>query len=100
MAYNLVYGFLKGGIDNGAHLGGLSSGVLAGIFLSGDLWTTCRTASETPFVFSGSVVVLVLAFGLVRHLRVQPLVIESARQDLARGLPDVAIGKLAPLAAC
>ena len=34
--YNLAYGFLKSGIDNGAHIGGLISGMLLGSVLSVD----------------------------------------------------------------
>jgi membrane associated rhomboid family serine protease/Flp pilus assembly protein TadD len=97
-AYNLAYGFLKGGIDNGAHVGGLISGLLAGTFLRRDPGPDAEPRRRRLVVFSATVVVLVLAFGLVRHLRGQALVIESARQDLSRGNPDLAIGKLAPLA--
>jgi membrane associated rhomboid family serine protease/Flp pilus assembly protein TadD len=97
-AYNLAYGFLRGGIDNGAHVGGLICGLLAGIFLRRDLGPDAEPRRRCSVVFSATVVVLVLAFGLVRHIRGQALVIESARQDLSRGNPDLAIGKLAPLA--
>src|SRR4029077_18251009 len=38
--YNLAYGFLKGGIDNGAHVGGLICGLLIGAFFSRDLRST------------------------------------------------------------
>jgi membrane associated rhomboid family serine protease/Flp pilus assembly protein TadD len=93
-AYNLVYGYLKGGIDNGAHLGGLICGLAIGIFLSRDL--SCNTGALRGHVavFPATIVVLLFAFGLVRQVRGQTVMIESAREALNKGDANLTIRQL------
>jgi Flp pilus assembly protein TadD len=93
-AYNLTYGFIKGGIDNGAHLGGLTCGLAIGIFLGRDILCSTGSLRRHVAVFSATSVVLLFAFGLTRHMRAQTVVIESARQALNKGDVNLAIRKL------
>ncbi len=95
--YNLAYGFLKGGIDNGAHLGGLACGLLIGTSLGRDFRSRADSPRRRMLVFSWIVLILLFAFGLVRQMRGETIAIESARQALSRGDADAAIRKLEPL---
>lgn len=96
--YNLAYGFLKGGIDNGAHVGGLICGLLIGAFFSRDLRSAPGSPLKSWSVFPTTMLILLCAFGFVRQIRGQALTLESAREALDQGDADLAIRKLSALA--
>lgn len=93
--YNLTYGFLKGGIDNGAHLGGLVCGLALGVVLGRN-----RAKEGAPrlgarlYLVCFALGALVLGFAAVKSTRGQAAAIESAKRDLQMGNADVAIRKL------
>ena len=58
IGYNLIYGLVKSNVDNGAHIGGLVFGMLAGIALAPSV--TVKTASRA-MLGSGAVAALILA---------------------------------------
>jgi Flp pilus assembly protein TadD len=96
-AYNLAFGFVKGGIDNRAHLGGLISGLVIGIFLGRDVAGRAGSLRHIA-VFSITMLVLVCVFVLQREMRAQTVVIEAARQALNQGDSNLAIHQLSALA--
>jgi rhomboid protease GluP len=51
IAYNLFYGFIHGGIDNAAHIGGLVGGFVFGWLLSRPLTEEARAESNAPRLF-------------------------------------------------
>ena len=93
-AYNLSYGFLKGGIDNGAHVGGLVSGLLLGIALSRDARGTLQLSRRQAGIYALSFLVLIAGYASVKRIRGQVVRIEGARMALAAGDPDQAIRQL------
>jgi rhomboid protease GluP len=90
-AYNLTYGFLKGGIDNGAHVGGLVSGLLLGIAVSHGAPQKWRRQLALCGL---SLLVLIAGYASVKRIRGQVVGIEAARLALAGGDPGQAIHRL------
>jgi membrane associated rhomboid family serine protease/Flp pilus assembly protein TadD len=90
-AYNLTYGFLKGGIDNGAHLGGLVSGLLLGIAVSHEAPQKVRWHVA---IYGLSLLVLIAGYLSVKRIRGEVVGIEAARLALAAGDPGQAIHRL------
>lgn len=92
-AYNLIYGFFKGGMDNGAHVGGLVSGLLIGIAVSYDArQTTSRLRKGV--IYGVALAVLVAGYAAVKRGRGEVLETKAARQALANGDPDSALRRL------
>jgi rhomboid protease GluP len=93
--YNLAYGFLKSGIDNGAHVGGLVFGLLLGVGLSGDF---ARSPGPIPawrrelFPAMG-VLLLVATFG-VRQVNRPVALLGKAEQEMRQGRAQAAITDL------
>jgi membrane associated rhomboid family serine protease/Flp pilus assembly protein TadD len=93
--YNLTYGFLKGGIDNGAHLGGLVCGLLLGAALSRSVAHGQRTFSIMRLPVVGlAVIILVMAFVGVKRLQGETVALASATKALQTRNPDLAIRTL------
>ncbi len=93
-AYNLTYGFLKGGVDNGAHVGGLVSGLLIGIAMSHSAGRLRKTRRREGLVFGVVLVLLVAGYAAVRRTRGEVVDIEEAREAVANGDPDTALLRL------
>ncbi len=93
--YNLVYGFLKGGIDNGAHVGGLVSGLLIGAVLSKDFPRQSAQPSRLRTILFPLCLIL-LAFGIetVRRIHYPVVRLEKAEQDLRKGDTATALREL------
>jgi Flp pilus assembly protein TadD len=84
--YNLAFGFLVRGIDNGAHLGGLVSGLLLGSVLSADFrQQASRQSRIRPVVFPAFAIVLVAGAAAVRLVHMPVVRLEHAEQQLRRG---------------
>ncbi len=83
--YNLVYGFFKGNIDNGAHVGGLVAGLLLGTVLSHDFRVDAPRSNLHRALLPAFAVVLVGAALVVRHVHEPVLRLSQAEQLLARG---------------
>lgn len=98
-AYNLIYGFLKGGVDNGAHLGGLVSGLLIGIAVGPGTRHREGVRWREGLVYGLALATLVVAFTAVRKARGAVVTIEAARRSVGRGDPDTAIRQLSSLRA-
>jgi rhomboid protease GluP len=92
--YNLTFGFIRGGVDNGAHVGGLVSGLVIGAVLSPKPVTRSALRRERVRVFSLTLVALVGGFGVLRWSKGLVVSIESARQELEQHNPDPAIRRL------
>jgi membrane associated rhomboid family serine protease/Flp pilus assembly protein TadD len=90
-AYNLTYGFFKGGIDNGAHVGGLASGLLLGIAVSHEAPQKLRRQLA---IYGLSLLVLIAGYLSVKRIRGEVVGIEAARLALAAGDPSQAIHRL------
>jgi rhomboid protease GluP len=88
-AYSIGYGFVKGGMDNGAHIGGLVAGLILGAVLSQDF----RPAGAKPshlraILFPSFAVILVVGAIGVRHQQRSVVQMQNAESLLRRG--DVA----------
>jgi rhomboid protease GluP len=84
--YNLVFGFLIRGIDNGAHLGGLLSGLALGSVLSVDFrQQTPRQSRLRPVVFPAFAIVLVAGAAAVRLAHMPVVRLHNAEQQLRKG---------------
>jgi membrane associated rhomboid family serine protease/Flp pilus assembly protein TadD len=84
--YNLAFGFFKSGIDNGAHIGGLISGLVLGSVLSVDFRQPApRQSRIRPIVFPAFAVVLVAGAAAVRSVHMPVVRLEHAEQQLRQG---------------
>ena len=95
--YNLSYGFVKGGIDNGAHLGGLVLGLLIGVALAAGRESTQRLQRREAITYAAAILVLIGGYAAVRQARGETIAIETARQALQRNDPDTVIRRLSQL---
>lgn len=84
--FNLIYGFREGGIDNGAHVGGLVAGLLLGAVLSRDFGTAPdQHHAFRKWAFPVFAAVLLIGTLGVRHYHQPHLQLEHAEETLARG---------------
>ncbi len=83
--YNLVYGFLKAHIDNGAHVGGLVAGLLLGFVLSRDFHIGRADSHLRRFLFPIFGVILIAATFSVRYMQMPVVRIHNAETALAKG---------------
>lgn len=93
-AYNLTYGFLKGGIDNGAHLGGLIFGLLIGIAVGPPAVHPKKRYLREGLVYGVGFLVLLAGYAAVHKARGAIVDIEAAREAVGSGDPDTAIRRL------
>ncbi len=93
-AYNLTYGFLKGGIDNGAHVGGLVFGLLIGIATGPSAAHARKLRHRERLVHAVALAVLIAGYAAVTKARGAVVAIAAARDAVARGDPDAAIRQL------
>jgi membrane associated rhomboid family serine protease/Flp pilus assembly protein TadD len=93
-SYNLLFGFLRGHVDNAAHVGGLIAGLLIGTFLSSDLESKSKDRRR---VFLSAVAFLSFAIVLVQHIHGSVVHIKLAEDALKGGNPNLAIKELVPL---
>jgi rhomboid protease GluP len=93
--YNLAFGFLIRGIDNGAHVGGLVSGLLLGSVLSADFrQQPPRQSRLRPIVFPAFAIVLVTGAAAVRYVHMPVVRLEHAEQQLRQGDTAGALSEL------
>jgi rhomboid protease GluP len=84
--YNLAFGFLASGIDIGAHIGGLLSGLLLGSVLSVDFRRQApRLSRIRPMVFPAFAIVLLAGAVAVRFAHMPVVRLEHAEQQLRKG---------------
>jgi membrane associated rhomboid family serine protease/Flp pilus assembly protein TadD len=94
-SYNLAYGFLKSGIDNGAHVGGLVCGLLLGVGLSGDFARGPQPAPAWRRALFPAMAILLLTAALgVRQVNRQVALLGKAEQELQQGKAPAAIADL------
>lgn len=94
-AYTVTYGFLKGGIDNRAHIGGLVSGLLLGAVLSKEFPRhEPRLRYLRPVVFSAFGLLLVAGIMVVRYVHAPVVRLENAEQALRKGDTAAAMREL------
>lgn len=85
-AYVVAYGFMKSGIDNGAHIGGLVSGLLLGSVLSQDFHALERSRSRLrPMLFPAFAVLVIAGAVGVRHVHLPVVRLEGAERMLRNG---------------
>ena len=89
--YNLTFGFIRGGMDNGAHVGGMVCGLVIGAFLSLTAATQSALRRKRIQVFALTVVALVGGFGVLKGSKGFVVSIDSARHALEQNNPDLAI---------
>jgi len=93
--FNLAYGFQKGGIDNGAHIGGLVAGLIMGAILSRDFGTGPEQHRRVHVWAIPLIAVIVVAAIIGVRYYEKPLVQTAHAQDtLNRGDVKGAIREL------
>lgn len=84
--FNLAYGFQKGGIDNGAHVGGLIAGLILGAVMSRD-FTPSATEQRNAHRWAIPVFAMVLFVAILgmRHRAAPFVALAHAQTTIARG---------------
>jgi rhomboid protease GluP len=94
-AYTVTYGFVKPGIDNRAHLGGLASGLLLGAVLSRDFRATTSPSSRLrPWLFPTFAVVLLAATLVARGVHRPVVWLAQAERQFNDGQTNAAVDTL------
>ena len=94
-AYTVTYGFIKGGIDNRAHLGGLFAGLLLGAALSRDFRGAAPRASRLrPWLFAAFALLLLGCMLAARRVHRPVVWLNQAEQQLKGGDTAAALGGL------
>lgn len=87
----LAYGYFKPGIDNGAHIGGLVSGLILGTVIGHHLERTEQARRFQRIVFAISAMVLLATGFVLQRLAHYVVPLEKAESALASGKPDAAL---------
>lgn len=96
-AFDLVYGFLKPGVDNAAHIGGLIAGGLIGLPLGHHLGAGRRARNTREQIFIGAMLLIVVLIFVTWRREGYIVQVEAARQSLASNKPAEAIAMLKPV---
>lgn len=84
--FNLVYGFLKVGVDNGAHVGGLVAGLIIGAILSRDFGTAPEQHQNIHrWAIPLLGVILVVGIVALRYYKGPAAQLTLAQESLAKG---------------
>ena len=84
--FNLAYGFQKGGIDNGAHVGGLVAGLILGAIMSRDFKPVATEQRHAHrWAIPVYAVVLLVAILAVRHHAASFVALAHAESTMSRG---------------
>ena len=93
--YNLAYGFFRGGIDNGAHLGGLACGLVLGVVLGQDFRLPARLRSRLrPFLFPAMALAMLGSVAFLEHANLLLILLNDAETSLRENKPQEAITEL------
>lgn len=84
--FNLIYGFLKVGVDNGAHVGGLVAGLIMGAILSRDFGTAPGQHQNVHrWAIPLLAVILVVAIVAMRYYKGPAAQLALAQETLLKG---------------
>ncbi len=93
--FNLAYGFLKVGIDNGAHVGGLVAGLIMGAILSRDFGTAPEQHQKVHrWAIPLLGVILIVSIFALRHYKGPAAQLTLAQETLLKGDTKAAIQQI------
>jgi membrane associated rhomboid family serine protease/Flp pilus assembly protein TadD len=92
--FNLLYGAVRPGLNNAAHLGGLAGGLLMGIIIAVAVRNRTEYRRARNAAITLMIVIVVGGYSTVRELHAYTIQLDQARNALARGQWDEARAEL------